>query len=80
MEQRDLDEGVISKQVFRTAAFATDRLSHTRPVTTPFSIGHHRFLPWEARAAADLTLDAFVRDRSNKLFPRPRGRLPLEML
>jgi diketogulonate reductase-like aldo/keto reductase len=32
------------------------------------------------RAAADLTLDASVLDRLDKLFPRPKGRLPLEML
>jgi diketogulonate reductase-like aldo/keto reductase len=32
------------------------------------------------RAAADLTLDANVLDRLGKLFPRPKGRLPLEML
>ncbi|KTT71291.1 aldo/keto reductase [Sphingomonas sanguinis] len=32
------------------------------------------------RAAADLTLDASVLDRVDKLFPRPKGRVPLEML
>lgn len=32
------------------------------------------------RAAADLTLDASVLDRLDKLFPRPKGRVPLEML
>lgn len=32
------------------------------------------------RAAADLTLNASVLDRLDKLFPRPKGRMPLEML
>lgn len=32
------------------------------------------------RAAADLTLDAATLDRLDKLFPRPKGRVPLEML
>ncbi|WP_267435340.1 aldo/keto reductase [Sphingomonas sp. GM_Shp_1] len=32
------------------------------------------------RAAADLTLDGSVLDRLDKLFPRPKGRVPLEML
>lgn len=32
------------------------------------------------RAAADLTLDAATLDRLDELFPRPRGRVPLEML
>lgn len=32
------------------------------------------------RAAADLTLNASVLDRLDKLFPRPKGRVPLEML
>lgn len=32
------------------------------------------------RAAADLTLDASVLDRLDKLLPRPKGRVPLEML
>jgi hypothetical protein len=55
VKQRDLDEGVVFKQVFRTAAFATSRLSRTRPVTTPFRVGiivscHKR----GTRAAADL--------------------------
>lgn len=32
------------------------------------------------RAAADLTLDAATLDRLDELFPRPKGRVPLEML
>lgn len=32
------------------------------------------------RAAADLTLNSSVLDRLDKLFPRPKGRVPLEML
>jgi hypothetical protein len=32
------------------------------------------------RAAADLTLDGSVLDRLDQLFPRPKGRVPLEML
>ncbi|WP_428969931.1 aldo/keto reductase [Sphingomonas sp. Xoc002] len=32
------------------------------------------------RAAADLTLDGSVLDRLDKLFPRPKSRVPLEML
>lgn len=32
------------------------------------------------RAATDLTLNASVLDRLDKLFPRPKGRVPLEML
>ncbi len=32
------------------------------------------------RAGADLTLDGSVLDRLDKLFPRPKGRVPLEML